>query len=106
MKQFRCTRNKPYHPDTQGFSDRSCRQGYYIDADTKEEALQKMAELYPDEFRYGFTLDEWKPIECVVVELAETFSHAQSHDLNLDAGQGGGWTSLTGEMIGVRNSLR
>lgn len=48
-KRFRCTRNAPYISEDQslGKSDLSARQGYYIWADSEEDAIAQMGERFP-----------------------------------------------------------
>ena len=58
MKKYRCTRNAKYLDNCHGSNDVSARQGYYIMADNKEEAWQKMAIMFPEETEIGFTVDE------------------------------------------------
>lgn len=58
MKKYRCTRNAQYLHNCLGRNDLSARQGYYIMANNKEEAWQKMAILFPEEVNKGFTVDE------------------------------------------------
>ncbi len=61
MTEFRCTRNRPYvSPTCLGHSDLTARQGYYINAATRDEALTRMAVLFPEEYdlRAGFTVQE------------------------------------------------
>lgn len=41
-KEYRCTRSILYSPDTPGFDDPRCRQGYYIVARTPEGARRAM----------------------------------------------------------------
>ena len=63
MNEYRLTRNRPYMgTDCPGKNDRTARQGYYITAPTREEALVKMAQRFKDdvEFGCGFTCDLWK----------------------------------------------
>ena len=43
MNEYRCTRNAPYSHDCIGHADTRARQGYYIKANSAEEAWQKMA---------------------------------------------------------------
>ena len=59
MKKYRCTRNAKYLHNCLARNDITARQGYYIIADTKEEAWQKMAILFSEEVNKGFTVDEY-----------------------------------------------
>ena len=43
QKEYRCTRSALYTHDCLGHDDITVRQGYYIKADSEEEALQRMA---------------------------------------------------------------
>lgn len=45
---YRLTRNI-YKEGTLGHSDFTARQGYYIEADSEEEAIKKMKERFPGE---------------------------------------------------------
>lgn len=58
MKKYRCTRNAKYLHNCFGQNHLSARQGYYVNANNKEEAWQKMAILFPEETEIGFTVDE------------------------------------------------
>jgi hypothetical protein len=61
MKEYRCTRNQPYlDPKCFGFADMAARQGYYLKAESENEALAQMAQLFPNEVSVGFTAQEWK----------------------------------------------
>ena len=56
LKEYRCTRNAPYRsPNCPGHTDCSARQGHYIYAQSREDALRKMALLFQNEHVYGFT---------------------------------------------------
>ncbi len=61
-KEYRCTRNQPYLNDPEP-NDLSVRQGYYITANSKEEALEKMKERFPEDIEAGFTVDEWLDLD-------------------------------------------
>lgn len=58
--KYRCTRNEPYQPGLAYFppayKDLSQRQGYYIEAESKEEAIAKMQSLFFED-RFGFTAE-------------------------------------------------
>lgn len=58
-KEFRCTLPGRYPEGSPGFSDPSARQGYYIKAEDKDEALGIMVERFSDETL--FHIEEWKP---------------------------------------------
>ncbi|MDF5726357.1 MAG: hypothetical protein PUP91_39140 [Rhizonema sp. PD37] len=68
-KEYRCTRNALYTHDCLGHDDITVRQGYYIDADTEEEAWQKMATRFPEEVKDGFTVQQWESFDVKVVEI-------------------------------------
>jgi lipase chaperone LimK len=69
MKEYRCTRNALYLHDCTGRNDIRERQGYYISAESEEEAWQKMATRFPEETAAGFTVQEWEGFNVKVVEL-------------------------------------
>ncbi len=71
MKEYRCTRNASYSHNCIGRDDLSARQGYYIKADSIEEAWQKMAIRYPEEASVGFTVEEWQSFDVRVVEVKQ-----------------------------------
>jgi hypothetical protein len=71
LKEYRCTRNASYSHQCIGRHDISARQGYYIQADSIEEAWQKMAIRYPEEASTGFTVEEWQSFDVKVVELKQ-----------------------------------
>ena len=58
MTQFRLTRPDCYEPGCPGHKDPSARQGYYIDADSEEEALLRMKQRFPED--KGFDVQVWK----------------------------------------------
>jgi hypothetical protein len=68
-KEYRCTRNALYLHDCTGRDDIRERQGYYIWANSAEEAWQKMATRYPEETASGFTVQEWEGFNVKVVEV-------------------------------------
>ena len=45
------------------------RQGYYIWANSAEEAWKKMAIRYPEETASGFTVQEWEGFNVQVVQV-------------------------------------
>ena len=59
MTEYRCTRNASYTCDCYGRDDITARQGYYIHAESEEEAWQQMAIRFPEETRAGFTVQDW-----------------------------------------------
>jgi len=67
-QEYRCTRNASYSHDCIGKNDPTVRQGYYIQAQSREEALEKMAIRFPEEVKQGFTVEEWKSFNVTVVE--------------------------------------
>lgn len=69
QKEYRCTRNAPYTHDCTGRDDIRERQGYYIKANSEEEAWQKMATRFPNETEVGFTIQEWESFDVKVVEI-------------------------------------
>lgn len=66
--EFRCTRNTPYTHNCLGRDDWSVRQTYFIMARDRDEALAKMAELFPDDTE-GFTATKWQGFDVTVVEI-------------------------------------
>jgi hypothetical protein len=68
-KEYRCTRNALYTHDCLGHDDITVRQGYYIKANSEEEAWQKMATRFPEEVGAGFTVQEWESFNVRVVEI-------------------------------------
>lgn len=71
MQEYRCTRNASYSHDCIGRNDKTARQGYYIKANSPEEAWDKMAIRFPEEVKEGFTVQEWKSFNVVVVEVKQ-----------------------------------
>jgi hypothetical protein len=69
VKEYRCTRNKPYSHKCIGHDDLTARQGYYIQTHSIEEAWQKMAIRFPEEVEAGFTVQEWERFNVKVVEI-------------------------------------
>lgn len=69
MKEYRCTRNAPYTHDCLGHDDTTARQGYYIKANSAEEAWEKMAIRFPNEVNEGFTVQEWESFSVVVEQV-------------------------------------
>jgi hypothetical protein len=57
-KIYRLTRHLCTNPNARAFSDLSARQGYYIQAENEDEALKKMAKVFPNESQ--FTCHEWQ----------------------------------------------
>lgn len=77
MQEFRCTRNALYTHDCTGRDDIRERQGYYINAQTEEEAWEKMASRFPKETEEGFTVERWQSFNVVVVEVDPTEKNPQ-----------------------------
>ena len=69
MKEYRCTRNAPYAHPCDGSSDPSARLGYYLRVETAQEARAIMAERFPEETSFGFTVDEWKNLSWLTKQL-------------------------------------
>lgn len=69
MKEYRCTRNALYSHQSLGQNDLLARQGYYIEADSQEEAWQRMALKFPSETAQGFTVSEWEGFNVIVTEI-------------------------------------
>lgn len=60
--EFRCTRSDLYDdPECSGHSNLKCRQGHYINANSKKDALDTMAKNYPSETK--FTADLFKTFD-------------------------------------------
>ena len=57
-KEYRCTRVEKYPKGTEGYDDLEARQGHYIRADNKKEALKIMQEEFPEENE--FTADLYR----------------------------------------------
>lgn len=66
--EFRCTRNTLYTHDCLGRDNWSARQGHYIMAHDRDEALAKMAERFPDDTE-GFTATKWQGFNVIVEEI-------------------------------------
>ena len=58
MKEFRCTRSDLYSHDCIGHDDITTRQGYYIIAENRHEAIKIMMERFQNET--AFTAKEFK----------------------------------------------
>ncbi|MBE9019872.1 hypothetical protein IQ272_27815 [Chroococcidiopsidales cyanobacterium LEGE 13417] len=69
QREYRCTRNASYSHDCLGHDDITARQGYYIKANSSEEAWEKMATRFPEEVNEGFTVQEWESFNVVVEEV-------------------------------------
>ena len=69
MKEYRCTRNTCYSHDCLGHNDLRFRQGYYILANSEEEAWEKMAIRFPSEVEAGFTVEEGESFDVTIVEV-------------------------------------
>ena len=60
--KFRCTRTELYNnPHCPGHTNLSSKEGHYINADSKEEALAQMKKDHPDETE--FTADLFKTFD-------------------------------------------
>lgn len=55
MNEYRCTRNQPYTHNCIGRDDIGARQGYYIEAQSADEALRIMADEWSNDTA-GFTV--------------------------------------------------
>lgn len=65
MNEYRCTRNQPYlNPKCFGHTDLEARQGYYLKAESEEDAIALMEQQFPCDTA-GFTAHRWK-IDCPV----------------------------------------
>lgn len=59
MNEYRCTSNAPYsNPKCFGYTDLAARQGYYIKAESEQEAIALMQQEFPDDTT-GFTIELW-----------------------------------------------
>jgi len=68
-QEYRCTRNALYSHNCLGHDNISARQGYYIIAESSEEAWEKMACRFPEETNAGFTVDEWQGQDVTIQEI-------------------------------------
>ena len=60
--EFRCTRTELYNdPGCPGHNNLKAREGHYINADSKEDALATMAKNHPSETE--FTADLFKTFD-------------------------------------------
>lgn len=69
MKEYRCTRNALYSHNCIGRDDITARQGYYIHANSIEEAWENMATRFPKETEAGFTVEEWESFNVKLVRV-------------------------------------
>ena len=75
MQEYRCTRNRSYAHECIGQNDLTARQGYYIHANSSEEALQRMAQKFPEDLLRDcplekiFTIQEWEGFNVVIEEV-------------------------------------
>ena len=69
VKEYRCTRNALYSHNCLGHEDLTARQGYYIRANSMEEAWEKMAMRFPKETGAGFTVEEWESFNVKLVRV-------------------------------------
>lgn len=67
LKEYRCTRSRPYGPGTAGFRDPSAREGTYIVARSPQGARDEMRRRFasadhdlPTHGRPFYTVEEWK----------------------------------------------
>jgi hypothetical protein len=61
MNEYRLTRNEPYlNPNCFGHTDLEARSGYYIKAESEEDAIAQMTQMFPRDSA-GFTVELWKP---------------------------------------------
>ena len=60
MNEYRLTRPEAYGPNTYGHTDKSARQGYYVDATTPQEAIEKFKKLYPEFKHSKVDVQLWK----------------------------------------------
>lgn len=58
MNQYRCTRPGCYEKGCPGHTDPSARQGHYIYAETREDAIEQMIKRFPDDVHFDIQL--WK----------------------------------------------
>ncbi len=86
MTEYRCTRNASYTCDCRGRDDITARQGYYIHAESEEEAMQIMANRYPDETEAGFTIQEWQSFNVTVVEVYRPFGESLAQRVARETG--------------------
>lgn len=68
-REYRCTRNESYKHDCTGHDDITERQGYYIWANSEEEAWEMMAKRFPEETAYGFTVQPWEGFNVIIREV-------------------------------------
>jgi hypothetical protein len=68
-REYRCTRNALYRHDCTGRDDIRERQGYYVWANSEEEAWEEMAKRYPEETSDGFTIQEWEGFDVIIREV-------------------------------------
>lgn len=68
-REYRCTRNALYSHQCLDRNDLTARQGYYITANSQEEAWEKMASSFPEETNDGFTVQEWESCDVTVLEV-------------------------------------
>ena len=65
--EFRLSRPTAYGPGTPGHTDPGARQGYYFQTETKEQAISKMAQSFPNE---RFDVQVWKESKMTRMEKA------------------------------------
>lgn len=86
MTEYRCTRNALYQHDCIGRDDVTARQGHYIHAESEEEAMQIMADRYPDETEAGFTVQQWQSFNSTVVEVDRPFGESLAQRVARETG--------------------
>ena len=59
INEYRCTRNSPYMHECIGKDDLGARQGHYVQATSALEAMEIMAEDFPQD-KHGFTAELWQ----------------------------------------------
>ncbi|BAZ47097.1 hypothetical protein NIES4102_41430 (plasmid) [Chondrocystis sp. NIES-4102] len=103
MTEYRCTRNADYDCDCIGRDDLTVRQGYYIHAESEEEAWQIMAIRYPKETTAGFTVQDWsdRSGKSVVILKAEADEAGNEILINQDGKKA--ITNDEGEVIGYED---
>jgi hypothetical protein len=104
MKKYRCTRNADYDCDCYGGDDLTARQGYYIHAESEEEAWQQMAIRYPEETIAGFSVQDWseRSRKSVIVLRVEQDNNGNQILINQDGKIAK--TNAQGDVIGYEDS--
>lgn len=82
MREYRLTRNAGYtNPNCPGHYDLTCRQGYYMIANSLEEALAEMRDRFPDDTD-GFTVEARNTTKYFALEKAEPLTETTCLILN------------------------